>query len=87
MEMTRIHSGKLRSIGYEKTSRVLRVEFDDGRVLDYQEVGEDIWRRFSTSGTAWSYYRDNIEEDYTSRRAPTPATQDAGKNPLDALFR
>jgi hypothetical protein len=27
-----------------------------------------VWRRFSTASSPWSYYRDNIDEEYPSRR-------------------
>jgi hypothetical protein len=47
-------------------------------------VGEESWRRLSSSGAAWSYYRDNIEEEFTAKRVSANAP--AGKNPLDELF-
>jgi len=68
MEMKKIHSVKLRAIGYDSRERILRVEFEDGSAIDYSGVGGDVWRTLSTTGSAWSYYRDNIEEEYTGRR-------------------
>ena len=68
MEMKRINAGKLRAIGYDARERMLRVEFDDGSAIDYSGVGNEVWRKLSTSGAAWSYYRDNIEEEFTGRR-------------------
>lgn len=47
-------------------------------------VGEEIWRRLSGSRSAWSYYRDNIEEEFTAKRISENAF--AGKNPLDDLI-
>lgn len=85
MEMKRIHSGKLRAIGYDPRERTLRVELDDGSMVDYAGVGEDIWRRLSTSGAAWSYYRDVIEEEFSARRAAANPQKKA--NPLDDLFK
>lgn len=82
--MKRISSGKLRAVGYDPRERTLRVELDDGRVLDYAGVGDEIWRRLSTSGSAWSYYRDCIEEEFSCRRAATEARPKS--NPLDDLF-
>ncbi|MBI3283542.1 MAG: KTSC domain-containing protein [Burkholderiales bacterium] len=85
MEMKRINAGKLRAIGYEPRERVLRVEFEDGSAIDYAGVGQEVWRRLSTSGAAWSYYRDNIEEEFTGRRGVARAqTRPAG---LDDLFK
>ncbi len=68
MEMKKISSGKLRAIGYDSRARVLQVQLDDGTTLQYSGVGEEMWRRLSSSGSAWSYYRDNIEEEFTARR-------------------
>ena len=85
MEMKRISSGKLRAIGYGQRERILRVEFDDGRVIDYAGVGDEVWRRLSSSGSAWSYFRDNIEEEFSAR--PVSATSTKTSNPLDDLFK
>ncbi|HRP75781.1 MAG TPA: KTSC domain-containing protein [Rhodocyclaceae bacterium] len=85
MEMKRISSGKLRAIGYEPRERTLRVELADGSAIDYAGVGDEIWRRLSSSASAWSYYRDNIEEEFTGRRAA--ATPQNKSNPLDELFK
>ena len=86
MEMKRINAGKLRAIGYDERARVLRVEFDDGSAIDYDGVGRDIWQRLSSGGSAWSYYRDNIEEEFTGRKGRAKAQ--AGTRPagLDELF-
>ena len=84
MEMKKINSGKLRTIGYDARARLLQVQLDDGTTLQYSGVGEEAWRRLSTSGSAWSYYRDNIEEEFTAKRVSTNAP--TGKNPLDDLF-
>jgi hypothetical protein len=85
MEMKRINSGKLRAIGYEPRERILRVELDEGSVIDYAGVGDEVWRRLSTSGSAWSYYRDNIEEEFSGRRVA--ANPQKKTSPLDELFK
>jgi hypothetical protein len=84
MEMKKINSGKLRAIGYDARARILQVQLDTGSTLQYSGVGEDIWRRLSSSGAAWSYYRDNVEEEFTVKKV-SGVTSD-GKNPLDDLF-
>ncbi len=91
MEMKKISSGKLRAIGYDARQRLLQVQLDDGSVLQYSGVGEEAWRRLSTSGSAWSYYRDAIEEEFTAKRVSSvPASGESPPkkpNPLDDLFR
>ena len=85
MEMKKINSGKLRAIGYDKRARLLNVQLEDGSTLQYGGVGEEAWRRLNSSGAAWSFYRDNIEEEFTAKcvSGNTPA----GENPLDELFK
>jgi len=89
MEMKRINAGKLRAIGYAARERILRVELDDGSAIEYSGVGQEIWRRLSTSGSAWSYYRDNIEEEFTGKRGVARSNIGAVSRPaeLDDLFK
>lgn len=68
IEMKKVSSGKLRAIGYDAGARVLQVEFDDGRLMQFQSVGQELWRRLSSSSSMSSYFRDNIEDEFTSRR-------------------
>jgi len=84
MDMKKISAGKLRAIGYDARERILRVEFDDGSAIDYSGVGSELWRRFSTSGAAWSFYRDNIEEEFAGKRGR--AAVENKRAELDALF-
>ena len=85
MDMKRINAGKLRAIGYDARERLLRVEFEDGSAIDYSGVGQELWRRFSTSGVAWSFYRDNIEEEFTGRRGR--AEVGSNRAAVDNLFK
>jgi hypothetical protein len=82
--MKKIDSGRLRAIGYDARARILQVQLDNGDALQYLGVGEDLWRRLAHSGAAWSFFRDNIEEEFTVRKVSAHAP--AGKNPLDELF-
>lgn len=85
MEMKKINAGKLRAIGYDPRQRSLRVEFEDGTAIDYSGVGAEVWRKFSNSGTPWSYYRDNVEEEFAGRRGTVGAK---GKSQsLEDLFK
>ena len=83
--MKRINSGKLRAVGYDSRQRVLRVEFSDGSAIEHLGVGDEVWRRISSSSAAWSYYRDNVEEEFTGRRvSDSQANEQRKSNPLDA---
>jgi hypothetical protein len=68
MDMKRLSAGNLRAAGYDKSTRSLRVELSGGTVLEYSGVSEDLFRRLMSSASAWSFYRDNIEEEFTPKR-------------------
>lgn len=86
MEMRKISSGRLRGLGYDEKTRRLRVELDNGELLEYDRITREMWRRFSSSASPWSYYRDNIEEELTPRHLGTASGGAAKPNPLDDLF-
>lgn len=68
IERKPIRRGGIRSAGYDRGARILEIEFDTGSIVQYCGVGDEIARRFLTSGSPVSYYRDNIEDEFTSRR-------------------
>lgn len=86
MEMHKTFAGKLRAIGYDASKRALRVELDDGSAFEFTNVGEGIWHNFKNAGAQWSFYRDNIEEEFAKTRVSTKPSG-GGKNPLDDLFK
>lgn len=84
MEMITINSGKLRAIGYDGRDRILQVQLEDGSAFQYSGISEALWHRLRNSGAAWSFYRDNIEEEFAAKRVSGKAP--GSKNPLDDLF-
>jgi len=62
------------------------VQTEDGSLLEYTGIGDDLWHRFKSSGAQWSFYRDNIEEEFVPKRVPAKSSG-GGKNPLDDLFK
>ena len=57
-----------RSIGYEPGSQTLEVEHTDGSVWQYSRVPSEVHRRLMAAPSIVSYYRDNIEEEYSRLR-------------------
>jgi hypothetical protein len=68
MDMKPVNAGNLRAIGYDESNRALRVELVGGSLVEYSGVSAETWRRLSTSSSMWSFFRDNIEENYSERR-------------------
>jgi hypothetical protein len=68
MERKRLNSGNIRSVGYDAHNRKLEIEFSSGAITLFSGVSEEIYRRLVNSPSPGSYYRDNIEENFTSSR-------------------
>ncbi|HEX4885629.1 MAG TPA: KTSC domain-containing protein [Casimicrobiaceae bacterium] len=67
MEMKKMTGGSLRAAGYDDRTRTLRVELTAG-TFEYAGVSPEVWRRLATSSSPWSYFRDNVEEEYAAKR-------------------
>jgi hypothetical protein len=68
MERKKVSSSQIRSIGYEAGSQTLEVEMSDGTIWQYGKVPSEVYRRLLAAPTIASYYRDNIEEEYSRKR-------------------
>ena len=62
-----MNAGNLRAIGYDAARRVLVAELTSG-TFEYSGVSQDTYRRLASSASAWSFFRDNIEEEYPAKR-------------------
>lgn len=67
MDMKRLSGGSLRAAGYDAREQKLVVELASG-TFEYAGVSPEVWRRLSTASSPWSYFRDNIEEEFTAKR-------------------
>ncbi len=65
--MKRLAGGNLRAAGFDERNRKLVVELTAG-TFEYSGVTAETWRRFRTASSPWSFYRDNIEEEYAAKR-------------------
>ncbi|QSI75726.1 KTSC domain-containing protein [Niveibacterium microcysteis] len=68
IERKPVRRGGIKSAGYDRSARVLEIELDNGSVIQHTGVGDEIARRFLSSGSPASYYRDNIQDEFTQRR-------------------
>jgi len=68
MEYKPIRRGGIKSAGYDRSARILEIEFDAGSVVQYSGVGDEIARRFMTSSSPMSYYKDVIDEEFSQKR-------------------
>lgn len=68
MERKRISSGNIRAVGYDARSRMLEIEFSSGSIVQYSGVSDEVHRRLLNSPSPGSYFRDHIEENFSSKR-------------------
>jgi hypothetical protein len=67
MEMKRLSGGNLRAAGYDPARRVLVVELTAG-TFEYSGVSAETYRRLASASSPWSFFRDNIDEEYPAKR-------------------
>ena len=68
IERKPIRCGGIKSAGYDRSNRILEIEFDNGSVIQHTAVGDEIARRFLASSAPASVYKDTIQEEFTIRR-------------------
>lgn len=69
MERKKVSSSQIRSIGYDGNAQTLEVELSDGSIWQHSRVPSEVHRRLMAAPSIISYYRDNIEEEYSRRRS------------------
>ena len=67
MEMKKLTGGNLRAVGYDDRRRTLVVELHSG-TFEYAGVSAETFRRMVTASSPWSFFRDNIEEEFPAKR-------------------
>jgi hypothetical protein len=67
MEMKKVSAGNLRAVGYDAARRLLHAELPSG-TFEYAGVSAETYRRLMSSSSMWSFFRDNIEEEFTATR-------------------
>jgi hypothetical protein len=68
MERKRVSASTLRSVGYDAGRQILEIEFSSGSVVQYSGVSPEVHRRFINSPSPGSFYQDQIEENFSSRK-------------------
>lgn len=68
MERKKVSSSQIRSIGYDASAQLLEVEMSDGTIWQYSRVPSETHRRLMAAPTIASYYRDQIEEEFSRKR-------------------
>jgi hypothetical protein len=68
MDRKRISSSTIRSVAYDAGKQVLEIEFSSGSIVQYTGVSPEVHRRFMSSPSPGSFYQDQIDESFPSRK-------------------
>ena len=68
MERKRVSASNIRSVGYDAGRQVLEIEFSSGSIVQYPGVSPEVHRRFMNSPSPGSFYQDQIEENFSSKK-------------------
>lgn len=69
MERKRVNASTLRSVGYDAAKQVLEIEFSGGSIVQYTGVSPEVHRRsLMSSPSPGSFYQDQIDEHFPSKR-------------------
>jgi KTSC domain len=68
MERKKVSASNIRSVGYDPGSQTLEVEFANGSVYQYSRVSPEMHRKLMNAPSIGSFFKDNVEEDYSARR-------------------
>lgn len=68
MERTRVQSSNISSIGYEENSRTLEIEFNTGKIYQYSQVSENVYKALMNAPSHGSYFNANVRSAYPTRQ-------------------
>ena len=87
MPTKQFNSGRIRKADYDTASHQLDLHWDDGKVLAYKHVPEEVFRRLCSAPNPTTYWEDRIAEEYPKGQ-PRSGGATAGKpRDLGDLFR
>lgn len=64
MEMIHVSSSAIRAVGYDPTTRRMKITFIEGHTYDFCGVPEHIFLGLLRSGSKGRYYNDYIKDRY-----------------------
>lgn len=83
---TKVFSGgRLRKAEYDPATRQLDLHWENGSVLAYKHVPEEVFRRLCSAPNAATYWEDRIAEEYP-KGTPRAKPGGSGGKSLRDLF-
>lgn len=68
MDRTQIISSMIRSVGYDPLRAVLEIEFTSGKIYEYENISEQVYRELLSAVSKGRYFDTNINRKYLYRQ-------------------
>jgi hypothetical protein len=65
MNRTEISSSNIKSVGYDKQTRILEVEFNNNQVYQYYDVEDRVFSELMSAESKGKYFYENIRKNYS----------------------
>lgn len=65
-----VESSSLRSIGYDRATGTLEVEFTSGGVYRYADVPPELWSALRSSDSKGKFFQDHVRDHFATMRVP-----------------
>ena len=65
MERQAITSSYLKSVGYDKETHTLEIEFNNDKIFQYKDFPEELAAQFSAADSKGKFFTQNIKGIYT----------------------
>ena len=79
-------TGRIRKADYNPASQQLDLHFDNGSILAYKHVPDEVWRRLCSAPNPATYWEDRIAEEYPKGTLMTSNSDPAGGKKWSDLF-
>lgn len=86
MQSKSFTSSRLRKAVYDPASRQLDLHWDNGSVLAYKHVPQEVYRRLCSAPNPATYWEDRIAEEYPKGTPLSPADAPPPGKTLRDLF-
>ena len=63
-----VESSSLRSIGYDRATATLEVEFTNGGVYRYNGVPTELWSAFRQADSKGKFFQDRVRDHFATTR-------------------
>lgn len=79
-------TGRISKADYDPASQQLDLLFDNGSILAYKHVPNEVWRRLCSAPNPATFWEDRIAEEYPKGTPRTSNADPAGGKKWSDLF-